>query len=74
MYMRQFKYAIRHIHGKENTTDALSRLPVGEVAKEFVRQTEEYTFTVVTDAIPASLLPPPSQERVWIGPNLAIYY
>lgn len=74
MYMRQFKYAIRHIHGNENATDALSRLPVGEVAKEFVRQTEEYTFTVVTDAIPASLLPPPSQERAWIGPNLAIYY
>ena len=40
--MQQFKYTIRHIHGKENPADALSRTPVGEVAKDFVRETEEY--------------------------------
>ena len=42
LYMEQFKYTIRHIHGKENPADSLSRIPVGEVAKEFVRETEEY--------------------------------
>lgn len=42
LYMQQFKYTIRHIHGKENPADALSRTPVGEVAKDFVRETEEY--------------------------------
>lgn len=70
MYMQQFKYTIRHIHGKENAADAQSRLPVGEVAKEFVRQTEEYAFTVVTDAIPATLLPHQVKREFELDPTL----
>lgn len=70
MYMQQFKYTIRHIHGKENAADALSRLPVGEVAKEFVRQTEEYAFTVVTDAILATLLTHHVKRESELDPTL----
>ena len=28
LYMQQFKYSIRHIPGRENAADALSRLPI----------------------------------------------
>lgn len=70
MYMQQFKFTIRHIHGKENAADALSRLPVGEAAKEFVRQTEEYAFTILTDAIPATLLPRQVERQSELDPTL----
>lgn len=72
--MQQFKYTIRHINGKENAADALSRLPVGEAAKEFVRQTEEYTFTIVTDAIPATLLSCQVERESELDPTLQFIF
>ena len=55
--MQQFKYNIRHIPGKENAADALSRLPVDGAPNipVAIKQTEEFAHTIVADAIPAAL-------------------
>ena len=55
--MQQFKFSIRHIPGRENTADALSRLPVYSAPDAAIKQTEEYARTIVADAIPAALAP-----------------
>ena len=55
--MQQFKYSIRHIPGKENVADALSKLPVDSVPDAAIKQTEEYERSIVADAIPAALSP-----------------
>ena len=70
--MQQFKYTIRPIHGKEDPADALKRLQVGEVAKEFLRQTEDCALTVVTDAIPAALLPRQVERESELDPTLQL--
>ena len=57
LYMQQFKYSIRHIPGRENAADALSRLPVDSSPDAAIRQTDEYARTIVADAIPAALAP-----------------
>ena len=55
--MQQFKNSIRHIPGRENAADALSRLPVDSSPDAAIKQTEEYERTIVADAIPAALAP-----------------
>lgn len=65
---------IRPIHGKENPADALKRLQVGEVAKEFLRQTEDCALTVVTDAIPAALLPRQVERESELDPTLQLVH
>ena len=55
--MQQFKDNIRHIPGKENAADALSRLRVDGAADAAIKETEEYARTIVADAIPAALTP-----------------
>ena len=72
--MQQFKYTIRPIHGKENPAGALKRLQVGEVAKEFLRQTEDCALTVVTDAIPAALLPCQMERESELDPTLQLVH
>lgn len=72
--MKQFKYTIRPIHGKENPADALKRLQLGEVAKEFLRQTEDCALTVVTDAIPAALLPRQVERESELDPTLQLVH
>ena len=57
LHMQQFKYSIRHIPGRENAADALSRLPVDSSPDAAIKQTEEYARTIVADAIPAALAP-----------------
>ena len=57
LYMHQSKYKIRYIPDKDNAADALSRLPVDSAADAAIKQTEEYAWTIVTDAIPAALTP-----------------
>ena len=52
--MQQFKFSIP---GRENTADALSRLPVYSAPDAAIKQTEEYARTIVADAIPAALAP-----------------
>jgi len=55
--MQQVKYSIRHIPGRENAADALSRLPIDSAPDAAIKQTEEYARTIVADAIPAALAP-----------------
>lgn len=55
--MQQFKYSIRHIPGRENAADALSKLPVDSSPDAAIKQTEEYARTIAADAIPAALAP-----------------
>ena len=61
--MQQFKDNIRHIPGKENAADALSRLPVDSAADAAIKETEEYARIIIADAIPASLTPRQLREN-----------
>ena len=72
--MQQFKYTTRPIHGRENPAGALERLQVDEVAKEFLRQTEKCALTVVTDAIPAALLPCQVERESELDPTLQLVH
>ena len=74
LYLQEFKYTTRHIHGKENPAGAQKRLQVGEVAKEFLRQTEECALTVITDAIPAALLPCQVERESELDPTLQLVH
>ncbi|KAL9956809.1 hypothetical protein ACROYT_G038348 [Oculina patagonica] len=51
------EFSIRHIPGRENAADALSRLSVDSVPDAAIKQTEEYARTIVADAIPAAFAP-----------------
>ena len=57
LYLQQFKVSIRHIPGRENAADALSRLPVDSTPDAAIKKTEEYARSIVADAIPAALAP-----------------
>lgn len=72
LYMQQFKYNIRHIPGKENAADAISRLPVDSAADATVKQTEEYARTIVADAIPAALTPQQIERESERDPTLQL--
>lgn len=70
LYMQQFKYSIRHIPGRENAADALSRLPVDSSPDAAIKQTEEYAHTIVADAMPAALAPCQVQRESERDPTL----
>ena len=55
LYLQQFSYSLRHISGRSNYADVLSRLPVDESDIDSVRYTEEYAYSAVTGAVPAAL-------------------
>lgn len=57
LYLRQFRYDVTHISGKENSTDALSRRPVGPAQDHDVRESTEYACSIASDAAPAALTP-----------------
>ena len=42
LYLQQFRYVVTHISGKENSADALSRLPVGPAQDHDARESTEY--------------------------------
>lgn len=46
-----------HIRGKDNTADVLSRLPVGRAQDKDTVKTEDFAYSVVTEAMPAALTP-----------------
>ena len=55
LYLQQFCYVVKHIAGKENSADALSRLPVGPHEHQDAVDTREYAFSIANEAIPAAL-------------------
>ena len=71
LYIQQFKDNIRHIHGKENAADALSRLPVDSAAEAAIKETGEYVArNIVADAIPAALTPRQIERKSKRDPTL----
>ena len=72
LYMQQFKYSIRHIPGKENAANALSRLPIDSSPDAAIKQTEEYARTIVADAIPAALTPRQVERESERDPTLQL--
>ena len=70
--MQQFKFSIRHIPGKENAADALSRLPVDSAPHAAIKQTEEYARTMVADAIPAAIAPRQVERESERDPTLQL--
>lgn len=55
MYFQQFSYVVKHIAGKENPADALSRLPVDPPEDQDAVETREYAFSIASEAVPAAL-------------------
>ena len=49
--------SIRHISGKENAANVLSRLAIDSAPDAAIKQTEEYTRSIIADAISAALSP-----------------
>lgn len=57
LYLQQFQYKLTHIRGKDNAADVLSRLPVGTTHDHETQATEEFAYSVVSEAVPAALVP-----------------
>ena len=57
LYLQQFNYTIRHIRGKNNSADVLSRLPVGEVETADAKESKAYACSIASQAVPAALTP-----------------
>ena len=55
LYLQQFCYVIKHIAGKENSADVLSRLPVDPPENRDAVETREYAFSIANEAVPAAL-------------------
>ena len=57
LYLQQFQYELTHIRGKDNPADVLSRLPIGQTQDEDTRETEDFAYSVASEAMPAALMP-----------------
>ena len=57
LYLQQFCYTIRHIQGKENSADALSRLPVGPAETVDAEKSKVYACNIASQAVPSALTP-----------------
>lgn len=57
LYLQQFRYVVTHISGKENSADALSRLPVGPAQEHDARESTEYACSIASEAVPAAHTP-----------------
>ena len=55
LYLQQFSYVVKHIAGKENPADALSRLPVDPPEDQDAIETREYACSIASEAVPAAL-------------------
>ena len=57
LYLQQFQYKLTHIWGKDNAVDVLSRLPVGATQDYETPATEEFAYSIASQAVPAALVP-----------------
>ena len=62
LYLQQYSYSVKHIPGKDNKADVLSRLPVSKEGIQTLEtdegvSTEDYAYSVIRTAVPAALLP-----------------
>ena len=57
LYLQQFQYKLTHIQGKDNAAGVLSCLPVGHAQDKDTVETEDFAYSVVTEAMPAVLTP-----------------
>lgn len=57
LYLQQFQYELTHIRGKDHAADVLSRLPVGHAQDKDTVKTEDFAYSVVTEAMPAPSTP-----------------
>ena len=55
LYLHQFSYTLKHIAGKKNYADVLSRLPVRAEDNHSTTETEEFAHSIVSEAIPAAM-------------------
>ena len=56
LYLQQFQYEITYIRGTDNVADVLSRLPVVS-AEGDCKDTEEFAYSVASEAMPVALVP-----------------
>ena len=56
LYLQQFQYEITYIRGTDNVADVLSRLPVVS-AEGDCKDTEEFAYSVTSEAMPVALVP-----------------
>jgi hypothetical protein len=57
LYLQQFSYEVTHIKGKDNSADALSRLPVGPAQLTDAAAIKVNACSLASQAIPSSLTP-----------------
>ena len=55
LYLQQFRFTIRHIPGKENSGDGLSRIPVGPVEAEDTLCMRHYACSIANEATTTAL-------------------
>ena len=55
--LQQFRYEVTHISGKENSEDALSKLPVGPAQDHDAHESTEYACSIASEGISAALTP-----------------
>ncbi|KAK2548046.1 Gag polyprotein [Acropora cervicornis] len=63
-----------HISGKENSADALSRLPVGPAQDHDARESTEYACSIASEAVPAALTPQQVEQASAKDPTLQLSY
>ena len=72
LYLQQFRYVVTHISGKENSADALSRLPVGPAQDHDARESTEYACSIASEAVPATLTPQQVEQASAKDPTLQL--
>ena len=57
LYLQQFRYEVTQTSVKENSADALSRLPGGPAQEHDARENTEYACRIASEAVPAAHTP-----------------
>ena len=61
-----------HNSGKENSADALSRLPVGPAQEQDARERIEYACSIASEAVPAAHTPQEVEQASEKTPTLQL--
>ena len=72
LYLQQFQYKLTHIRGKDNAADVLSRLPVGATQDHDTQATEEFAYSIASQAVPAALVPKQVENASENDPTLRL--